>query len=316
MNGSIIDANDKFLELVDYTREDLQAGQINWNKMTPPEYRLLDEKCIAELKAAGVYAPYEKEYIRKDGLRVPIILGAATFDQLRSEGIAFVLDNTERKKTEIALAQMDRIRIKEIHHRIKNNLQVISSLLDLQAEKFDDENIREAFREGQNRVASMSLIHEELYKGKGNDMLDFPAYLRKLAEKLFQTYSLSSKNISLLMELEEDAFFDMDTAVPLGIIVNELVSNSLKHAFSEGEEGEVRIRLCREESKTGMHESTFSLIISDNGKGISGEIAFESLESLGLQLVSTLVDQLDGELEIKREQGTEFRISFKAAEKA
>ncbi len=316
MNGSIIDANDKFLELVDYTREDLQAGQINWNKMTPPEYHLLDEKCIAELKATGAYAPYEKEYIRKDGLRVPIILGAATFDQLRSEGIAFVLDNTERKKTEIALAQMDRIRIKEIHHRIKNNLQVISSLLDLQAEKFDDEKVREAFREGQNRVVSMSLIHEELYKGKDNDTFDFSAYLRKLAENLFWTYSLSSKNIRLLMELEEDAFFDMDTAVPLGIIVNELVSNSLKHAFNEGEQGEVRIRLCREKEENVMDESTFSLTVSDNGKGIPGEIELESLESLGLQLVSILVEQLDGEIEINRVHGTEFRIIFKAAEKA
>jgi PAS domain S-box-containing protein len=314
MDGSITDSNDKFLEMVGYTREDLQAGQVNWNKMTPPEYHLLDEKCIAELKATGVYAPYEKEYIRKDGSHVPIILGAATFDQLRNEGIAFVLDNTERKRTEQALAEMDRIRIKEIHHRIKNNLQVISSLLDLQAEKFDDEKVREAFREGQNRVISMSLIHEELYKGKGNDTFDFSAYLRKLAENLFQTYSLSSKNIRLLMDLEEGAFFNMDTAVPLGIIVNELVSNSLKHAFNEGKEGEIRIQLCREGKSEEMNKSLFSLMISDNGTGVPENLELESFESLGLKLVSILVDQLDGKIELKRDQGAEFRIIFNVSE--
>ena len=283
--------------------------------MTPPEYRLLDEDTIAELKATGGNVIREKEYIRKDGSHVHIILGAATFDHELHEGIAFVLDNTERKRAEKALAEIDRIRIKKIHHRIKNNLQVISSLLDLQADKFDDEKVREAFREGQSRVVSMSLIHEELYKGEGTDKLNFSAYLKKLAENLFQTYSLSSKNIHLLMDLEEDAFFDMDIAVPLGIIVNELVSNSLKHAFNEGEEGEVRIQLCREEKKSGIRASSFSLTISDNGKGISENVELESLESLGLQLVGILVDQLDGEIEVKRVQGTEFKITFNVAEK-
>jgi PAS domain S-box-containing protein len=314
--GAITDANEKFLDIIGYTREDLQAGLVNWHKITPPEYRLLDEKCIAELKAFGVFKPFEKEYIRKDGSHVSIIVGAATFDRESYEGIAFVLDNTERKKTEKALAEIDRIRIKEIHHRIKNNLQVISSLLDLQAEKFDDEKVREAFKEGQNRVVSMSLIHEELYKGKGNDTIAFSAYLRKLAKNLFQTYSLNSKNICLFMDLEEDAFFDMDTAVPLGIIVNELVSNSLKHAFNESEKGEIRIRLCKKEKKDEKHGSPFILTISDNGKGIHEDIKFENVESLGLQLVSILVEQLGGEIEIKRAQGTEFGITFNATGKS
>ncbi|MDQ1253800.1 MAG: hypothetical protein QG646_2989, partial [Euryarchaeota archaeon] len=315
LDGSINDANDKFLEIVGYTRDALQAGQINWNKMTPPEYHLLDEHAIVELKSTGVTKPFEKEYIRKDGSRVPIILGIAIFDQAHDEGVAFVLDITERKKTEKALAEVDKIRIKEIHHRIKNNLQVISSLLDLQAEKFQDKEILEAFKESQNRVASMSLIHEELYKGKGNDTLDFSAYLRKLVENLLQTYNLSSKNILLFMDLEKDAFFDMDIAVPLGIIVNELVSNSLKHAFAQGEKGEIRIRLCREGKNNEIRKSLFSLTISDNGKGIPENVELKSLESLGLQLVNILVDQLDGEIGLKREQGTEFRITFNVVEK-
>jgi len=162
----------------------------------------------------------------------------------------------------------------------------------------------------------MSLIHEELYRGEGTDKIDFSAYIQKLVENLFQTYGISSENILLLMDLEENAFFDMDTAIPLGIIVNELVSNSLKHAFTENQEGEIRIKFCKEEENSEIHESFFSLTISDNGKGIPENIEMESLESLGLQLVITLVDQLEGEIEIKQEQGTEFRITFKVMERS
>jgi two-component sensor histidine kinase len=116
--------------------------------------------------------------------------------------------------------------------------------------------------------------------------------------------------------LEENAFFNMDTAVPLGIIVNELISNSLKHAFTEGEEGEIRIQLCREEKNNKTHTSFFSLTISDDGKGVPENIELGRLESLGLQLVSTLVDQLDGKIELKRAQGTEFRIEFNVVERS
>ncbi len=315
LNGSITDANDKFLEILGYTREDLQAGEVNWNKMTPPEYRYIDEQCIAEMKNNGLKEPKEKEYIRKDGSRVPIILGAAIFDRECQEGIAFIIDNTERKKAEKALVEMDRVRIKEIHHRIKNNLQVITSLLDLQAEKFRDKKVLEAFRESQNRVISMSLIHEELYKGKGADTLDFSAYLRKLAESLFKTYSLSNKNIHLSMDLEERSFFDMDTAVPLGIIVNELVSNSLKHAFPN-KEGEIRIQLRKEKKCNESNNSLFSLIVSDNGIGIPKDIELASFESLGMSLVNILVDQLDGKIELIRSHGTEFRITFNVTERS
>ncbi len=226
-----------------------------------------------------------------------------------------VQDITERKKAEEALEKMEKIRIKEIHHRIKNNLQIISSLLDLQAEKFRGKEVLEAFKESQNRVLSMSLIHEELYKGEGTGALDFSAYLQKLAEKLFKTYSLSGKNVHLSMDLEESAFFDMDIAVPLGIIVNELVSNSLKHAFPE-KEGEIQIQLRREEKNNDVNRSLFSLIISDNGIGIPEDVELASFESLGMKLVNTLVDQLDGKIELIRTQGTEFKITFNVTERS
>ena len=153
---------------------------------------------------------------------------------------------TKRKEAKEALANIETVRQKEIHHRIKNNLQVISSLLDLQADNFNDPKVIEAFRESQSRIISMALIHEELYKEEGTDTLNFSEYLKTLAENLFQTYRLSSKNIHLKMDLEENSLFNMDIAVPLGIIVNELVSNSLKHAFPGRNNGEIRIKLRRE----------------------------------------------------------------------
>ena len=230
-----------------------------------------------------------------------------------------VYDITEKKEAEEALNEIKEARIKEIHHRIKNNLQVISSLLDLQAEKFEDEKVREAFRESQSRIISMALIHEELYQERNMETLNFTAYLRKLSENLFQTYRLDHPGISLQMDLKEDIFLNVDTAVPLGIVINELISNSLKYAFPGQKRGEIQIKLYKEkegESKSdkgedkGCKGKKLVLIVSDNGIGISESVDMENPDTLGLQLVNTLVDQLDGKLELKRDNGTEFNIWF------
>lgn len=235
-------------------------------------------------------------------------------------GTTSALDITDRKKAEEALANIENIRKQEIHHRIKNNLQVISSLLDLQAEKFrgkkniKDSQVLEAFKESQDRVISMALVHEELHKGGEIDTLNFSTYIQELADNLFLSYRLENESISLDMDIEEDIYFNMDAAIPLGIITNELVSNSLKHAFSGRDKGEIRIKLHRE--KNGEREiedcksTTFTLSVADNGVGIPEDLDIEDIDSLGLQLVVALVDQLDGELELKRHNGTEFIIRF------
>ncbi|WP_048171046.1 PAS domain S-box protein [Methanosarcina siciliae] len=303
--------NKKMADMLGYTLEE-GIGRSVWD-FVDEESKIIIKKNI-DKKLQGTNESYELRLICKDGSPLWSLINAKSLfdnDGKFMGTVSMITDITKRKKAEEALKRMDKVRIKEIHHRIKNNLQIISSLLDLQAEKFEDENVIEAFREGQNRVISMSLIHEELYKGEGTDTLDFSAYLKKLAENLFQTYNLSSKNINLSMDLEKDTFLDMDTAVPLGIIVNELVSNSLKHAFTEIQDGEIRIQLFRERENREMHMSLFSLIIYDNGKGLPEDLDLESAGSLGLQLVGILVDQLDGELELKRTQGTEFTIKFK-----
>ena len=223
-----------------------------------------------------------------------------------------IKDITERKNAEDALAKAEEIRKKEIHHRIKNNLQVVSSLLELQADKFKDEKVVEAFRESQKRVASMAIIHEELYESKDKDMLtlNFSVYVRKLTAYLLNAYTLESDNIKLELNVEEIAV-EMDTAIPLGIIINELVSNSLKHAFGSKKEGELRISLIKENNPRAFEKTPrFILRVSDSGKSFPDEIDFKNSDSLGLQLVNTLVDQIGGTIELNKSRGTEFVIKY------
>ncbi|WP_440948484.1 histidine kinase dimerization/phosphoacceptor domain -containing protein [Methanosarcina sp. T3] len=237
-----------------------------------------------------------------------------------------VLDITEHKKAEEALLQMEEIRKKEIHHRIKNNLQVISTLLYLESGNFTDEKVIEAFRDSQHRVKSMALVHEKLYQSDEMISVDFSDYIQNLANYLFGAYSVGDRDIKLKLDVD-NVFLGMDTAVPVGIIINELVSNSLKHAFSEKESGEICICLKKEEngkdgketgrletgkgSKAGVPGKCFSLIVRDNGKGFPEDIDFRETDSLGLQLVVSLVDQVEGSIELDTSRGTEFRIRFR-----
>jgi two-component sensor histidine kinase len=280
----------------------------------------------------GFVSDYALEIRHRNGCITPVLYNATVYKN-ESGGVigifAAARDITERKKAEEALAKIEIVRKQEIHHIIKNNLQVISSMLDLQAETFRDQEcikdseVLKAFRESQNRVISMALIHEELYKGRGFkgegfdgegfETLNFSQYIEKLAANLFLTNRLENTDVSLNMDLEENLFFDMDTAVPLGMIVNELVSNSLKHAFPGRDKGETRIKLSREDRE---ESALFTLTISDNGVGIPENLDIEDLDSLGLQLVTSLVDQLDGKLELKRDNGTEFIIRFAVIEKS
>jgi two-component sensor histidine kinase len=196
--------------------------------------------------------------------------------------------------------------LREIHHRVKNNLQVISSLLSLQAGHIKDKQILKAFTESQMRIRSMSLIHEQLYKSKDLARIDFSRYIRELTDNLKRSYGMTSSLVEFNIDVGRVSL-GIDMAIPCGLIINELVSNSLKHAFPGGREGEISISL--QGRATSL--PNFVLTVSDNGIGFPKDLDFRNTESLGLQLVTVLVNQIGGTIELNRDSGTEFKITFK-----
>jgi len=333
LDGIITSWNKGAEQVYGYSAEEVLEKTIS---ILAPSHLAEETKKLSELiQQRERVHQYETLRLRKDGKIIDVSINLSpVFDVYgKLTGISFVVrDVTKRKEAEEALINIEIARKKEIHHRIKNNLQVISSLLDLQAEKFRDKEcveyseVLKAFRESQERVMSIALIHEELHEGRRSDTLNFSLYLERLVKNLFQTYILENVDTSLNMYVEDNIFFDMDIAVPLGIIINELVSNSLKYAFPGKDKGIIQVKLCREESgectnniieseKVGYKDTKFILTVSDNGVGIPESFNFESSESLGLQLVAILVDQLNGELELNSNNGTEFTIRFTVTEK-
>lgn len=194
--------------------------------------------------------------------------------------------------------------LREIHHRVKNNLQIIISLFNLQSNYITDLNALKALREGQNRIKSMALIHERFYQSAGLSKIDFDGYIRRLAESLFMSYNITEDKIKLRIDTEKVAL-DIDTAVPCGLIINELISNSLKYAFNDKPIGEVYIQFKM------LAKGFGSLAIGDNGKGLKPDFDIENSDTLGMELVQALTDQLDGKLTIKNENGLHFVIEFK-----
>jgi len=222
-------------------------------------------------------------------------------------GIVAFHDITEKVRMEEQINESlkeKEILLKEIHHRVKNNLQIVSSLLSLQASNIKDrQTFEEAIRESESRIRSMALIHEELYQSTDLARIDFSEYIRNLTNHLFQSYGVNLGVISLNINAE-DVSLGIDTAIPCGLIINELVSNSLKHAFTDGREGKIGITI----STTSDHQ--FTLIVDDNGVSFPKGVDFRNTQSLGLKLVNMLVKQLEGTIELDKSSGTRFRITF------
>src|ERR1017187_3987161 len=218
----------------------------------------------------------------------------------RREGVENVSAH-EVEKIETSLKEKE-VLLKEIHHRVKNNLQIISSLLNLQSGYIKDKESIEVFKESQNRVRSMALIHEKLYQSKDMSQIDFSEYVSELISNLFSSYSLNSALITLHQNIN-NILLEIDLAINLGLIINELVSNVFKHAFPTGSKGNLYISLKND-------EQNYELIIEDDGIGFISEIDFRKTESLGLQLIIRLVEQIGGEIFLFRDNGTKFVIKF------
>lgn len=227
--------------------------------------------------------------------------------------VVSAVDLAERQQTEKALRDSLRekdLLLKEIHHRVKNNLQVIVSLLGIQSAHIRDPRDLEVFTESQNRIHLMALVHEQLYQSKDLAHIDFRSYLSSLVEDVLASYRTRSARVSVAVEIEE-VFLDINAAIPCGLIVNELVSNCLKHAFPDSGSGRgsgrINVNLRR------MNEAEYALSVSDNGVGFPPDCNFRELPTLGLQLVVSLAAQLQGTIELHNEGGAEFRVVFPAA---
>ncbi len=196
--------------------------------------------------------------------------------------------------------------LKEIHHRVKNNLQVVSSLLDLQSREVDDEKTLNTFMEGQNRVKAMSLIHQKMYQNNHLASIDFAEYAENLMKELSTIYD-SSKGVKTTVVAIDPIMLDIDTAIPLGLILNELTSNAYKYAFGVSESGELKVEFH------ALSEGRHKMIVSDTGEGLPEDFEFDKAKSLGLRLVRRLAKQLYGTVEYKSQNGAQFIINFKEA---
>ena len=217
-----------------------------------------------------------------------------------------VQDVTERKMVEEKLKKSlteKEVLLKEIHHRVKNNLMVISSLLNLQSQYIKDKEALDIFRESQNRARSMALIHERLYQSPDLKRIDFGDYIQTLSKDLFHSCITNLGRVKMNLNVE-NLMVDINTTVPLGLIVNELVTNSMKHGFVGDTKGEINIEFHEEGDE-------FVLVVLDTGVGFPDDIDFRNTSTLGLQLVNNLTTQIDGKIELNKDKGTEFRITFK-----
>ena len=245
--------------------------------------------------------------LKKDGSEFPIEIGLNPIQT--EEGtmvLSAIVDISDRKHKEqsihAALKEKD-VLLGEIHHRVKNNLQVVHSLLGLQSTNLDDETVIGMMRESQNRIRSMALIHQTLYESKDFARVDFKNFLDSLVPTLISSYGVATDRITLLIN-SRDVLLPINAAIPCGLLVNELISNALKHAFPGDRQGEINIALLMENPQYAV------LTVSDNGVGIPETFNLEQTQTLGLQLVTMLSDQLGGAIEIHRANPTRFALRF------
>lgn len=302
--------NTGFVKLTGYTLSEikkLKGSSLNVLSTNKEVLEHLDD-CISERKSFI----YESEIIHKNGkpkwassTLTPILNDKGTLQNI----VVIDTDITLRKQMEEqirATLEEKGVLLREIHHRVKNNLQIIISLFNLQTSYVQDKNAYKALKEGQDRIKSMALIHERFYQSDGLSRLDFDDYVRRLMDHLFQSFRVNKSRI--LLEIKADKIsLDIDTAVPCGLIINEIVSNSLKHAFEGAEKGTIRIEL------TETEEDKYRLLLSDDGCGFPEWFKAETADSLGIQLIQALTDQLEGNMNIETApgRGTTYIINFK-----
>ena len=310
--GTWLKVNPTLCKIVGYSEQELLSRA--FQDITHPDDLEADLGYVRKMLAGEIpYFHLEKRYIHKEGHIVWIWLSVSLVRDRSGSPLHFVSqvqDITERK---IAEEQIRRsleekaVLLQEIHHRVKNNMTVIHSLLELQSSYIYDKRDREMFHESMNRIKSMALIHERLYHSEDLANIDFGEYLNTMIDSMFQSYGLTSGEVSLRTDISGVAL-GIGVAIPCGLIVNELVSNALKYAFPEGMGGEIIVALRI------IDNDEIELSVGDNGIGIPAGLDYRHTKTLGLNLVNALVKQLKGTIRLDRESGTEFRITFRQSE--
>lgn len=337
--GKFVEVNNEVINRLGYSREEfLNMGP---SDIIVHDNQSEIQHIVAKLESKD-HAKFDIIEQSKDGKRIPVELNIHLFElDGKKVSLAISRDITERKRAEAdkqrllekvqdfaeelkvsnedlkestsklqasneelqrALNEKEML-IKEIHHRVKNNLMVISSLLNLQSRYIKNKDYLAMFRESQTRAKSMALIHEQLYQSTDLKRINFGEYITSFATNLFQTYAADASRIKLDFDVE-DVLLDINIAVPLGLIVNELISNSLKHAFPPGKSGVINIK---------FYENTnhYELVLKDNGVGFPDNLDYKNTDSLGLRLVNMLTDQIEGKISLDRTSGTSFTINLK-----
>lgn len=302
--------NEEFTQLFGYKIKEIKGKRLD-DVIVPKD---LYEEGVKLTKdtAKGKSVIIESVRRRKDGKRIHVsILGAPIIIDGKVEAIYGIYrDITRRKQAEDKLKDSlkeKEMMLYEIHHRVKNNMQIILSLLRLQSQQVKDDLMREMFQESQNRIRSMALIHEKLYQSGDLSRVDIAGYVQKLATHLVSVYSSEGAGIGLNVDIR-DVYLDINRAIPVGLIVNELVTNALKHGFKKKKQGEVIVGMKEAKARK---KSKFELVVGDTGEGTPEGFDFKQTESFGMQLVRDLVAQLEGSIELNRKPvGTEFVIKF------
>lgn len=302
-----------------YTSQELIANKRLWQSRVLPEdweavILPLFEEIFGERTSTFEYRLYHKD----GSLRWILASLTSQRDDAADCWMVTIVetDISDRKRVEeqlrISLQEKEAL-LKEVHHRVKNNLQVISSLLDLQSQRIQEPQTLEAFRESQTRVRSMALIHEKLYQSESLSKVNLAEYIQILATYLIQTYAINPDRITLQLNLEPVAL-NLDTAIPCGLILNELISNALKHAFPGNTGGTIWINLCcLRQGVPGEGSDAFELVVGDDGVKFPELPDFSRAKSLGFQLVSILIGQLNGQIEVSQSQGKEFKLRVHSA---
>lgn len=303
-HGHIRRVNSATMNMLGYAEEELIGRPISFVLAGEQESE------VGEIQSEQVFKNHETSYRAKGGSLVPVSLSRALIHDRgeRVRGLVCVAsDITQRKLAEEQLNKSLRekeILLAEIHHRVKNNLAVVSGLLQMKIWEAENEVAETALKDSQLRVQSIALVHEKLYQSESLSFIEFDKYIHDLLQAINSTYADSAFSISIKTELDR-VVLNINQAIPCSLLLNELVINAFKHAFAHNPEGEITIRLWKE-----VETRTICLVVKDNGRGLSEEFKVSEPQTLGMSLIETLVQQLDGEIRVYNDSGAVFEVSF------